>query len=421
MASIKIVLQAYVSPPPTGGIAWPNILNTVAEAQARSFETKLKMLHGFVPLVFAGFFGLTFLCVRRFKQMIPMAPMIALGIWSLVGPNRFVMYLAPLVGVGTGVLLEILVNYVAKKAGLRRPLASIMTILLMFALFFSTVAYTGFYVHAGPIIPASMVKSLLDIKRIVPQHSAMFTPYWEYGYPLMEIGDFATYHDGGLQGGIRTTLISKVMLSDNQKDMVSLISYLNDYGFNPLIKQIQNEKLSGKNLLKRVTDYPPIFKGDKVYVLYLEDMLSKLSAMSYFGAWDFEHNKSTNMDYFELKCFSLTDNVMRCSDGTIDLNKGFMNDGSSDIPLRAALFVNNGYVVERKDYERGDGYYLEILMKDDKVYQILVADEALFKTNFNQQYLLGNYDRQYFEEIYNNFPEARVLKVKKAISDDLKQ
>jgi dolichyl-diphosphooligosaccharide--protein glycosyltransferase len=116
----------------------------------------------------------------------------------------------------------------------------------------------------------------------------------------------------------------------------------------------------------------------------------------------------------ELHCFSLANDIMTCRDGTIDLQRGFMNDGKIDIPLRAAQFVNNGYITNQKSYPNDEGYYLQVLMKNGKVYLILVADEHLYWTNFNQQFLLGNYDRRYFEEVYNNFPVARVLKVKSA-------
>ena len=253
LASLQTFLNAYVSPPPTGRIAWPNILSTVAEVQSRTITTKLKMLHGFVPLVYVGFVGLFYLCIRRFRQMIPIAPLIALGVWSMVGPNRFVMYLAPLIGVGAGVLVEVLIRYVGRKSELH-TCCPVVSIVLMFALFFSTATYTGFYSHAGPIIPASMVRALLDIKRIVPRNSAMFTPYWEYGYPLMEIGDFATYHDGGLQGGMRTTLTSKAMMSENQTDMVSLISYLED----SWIQSLECTDTQGKTL--RRTNYAAGFR-----------------------------------------------------------------------------------------------------------------------------------------------------------------
>jgi dolichyl-diphosphooligosaccharide--protein glycosyltransferase len=418
MANLQTFLSAYVSPPPTGGVVWPNILDTVAEAQKRTLPTKLNMLHGYVPLVYAGFVGLGYLCLRRFRQMIPLAPLVALGVWAIVGPNRFVMYLAPLVGVGTGVLLEVVIRFAGKKVKTPQLLLPVVSIALMFTLFFSTAAHTGFYTHAGPIIPASMVRSLLNIKRIVPQHSAMFTPYWEYGYALMEIGDFATYHDGGLQGGMRTTLTSKAMMSDDQGDMVSLISYLEDYGFNPLSAQIRKEKLSADDVMERVFSYPEEFKGDNVHVLYLEGMIWKLPALSIFGTWNFKDRKSESLDYVELHCFSMIDNVMRCHDGTIDLNLGFMNDGTVDIPLRAALFVNDGYVIDRRDYDRDDGYYLQVLEKNGKIFRIFVADEKLFRTNFNQQYLLGYFDQRYFEEVYNDYPAARVLKVKNMVTDD---
>jgi dolichyl-diphosphooligosaccharide--protein glycosyltransferase len=96
-----------------------------------------------------------------------------------------------------------------------------------------------------------------------------------------------------------------------------------------------------------------------------------------------------------------------------------MNDGSIDLPLRAALFINDGYVIDQINYEREEGYYLQVLMKNGKAFQIFVADERLFRTNFNQQFLLGNYDPRYFEEVYNDFPVARLLKVRKKKSEEM--
>jgi len=230
----------------------------------------------------------------------------------------------------------------------------------------------------------------------------------------MQIGDFATYHDGGLQGGIRSTLTAQAMLSPRQNDMVSLISYLEDNGFKALSARIRKEKLSAESMKDLVFNYPGEFRGENVYVLYFEDMIWKVASMAYLGTWDFDRRKSDPTDYVELKCFSMVNSVMTCSDGKVDLNRGVMNDGSGDIPLRAALFVNDGYVVSQKSYPGNAGYYLQVLMKNNKIYMILVADERLFNSNFNQQYFLGNYDRRLFEEVYNDFPVARVLKVKKS-------
>jgi undecaprenyl-diphosphooligosaccharide--protein glycosyltransferase len=195
--------------------------------------------------------------------------------------------------------------------------------------------------------------------------------------------------------------------------MVSLLAYLEDYGFNGLNAVIKKENLSGEQMKELVFSYPGAFRGENVYTLYLEKMIWKVYSLSYFGTWDFDKRKSTPMDYVEIFCKSLVNNIMTCTDGTIDLNRGFMNDGTIDIPLRAALFVNDGYIVAQKNYPRDKGYYLQVLMKNGRRFMILVADGRLFHTNFNQQYLLGNYDKRYFEEVYNNFPVARVFRVKR--------
>jgi dolichyl-diphosphooligosaccharide--protein glycosyltransferase len=147
-------------------------------------------------------------------------------------------------------------------------------------------------------------------------------------------------------------------------------------------------------------------------------MIWKIYSVTKIGSWDFNERTTKPTDYVELHCFAMVDEVMRCSDGTIDLNRGFMNDGSTDIPLRGALFVDDGYVVDRKDYDHDSGYYLQVLMKNGKAFLTLVADGPLFRSNFNQQYLLGNFDQRYFEEVYNDYPVARVLKVKKTRPDN---
>jgi len=199
----------------------------------------------------------------------------------------------------------------------------------------------------------------------------------------------------------RTTLVSPAVVVTPTANYTSLCNYL---GIQCRTLDLEGD-LSAGTITDLVFPNPDDSKGQNIYVLFLDDMIWKVAEMPSL------ENKKT-MDYVELHCFSLKDNVMTCTDGTIDLNTGFMNDGTIDIPLRASLFVNDGFVINRKDYRTDKGYYLQVLERDHKAYMILVADDRLFRTNFNQQYLLGNYDRSYFEEVANNYPIARVLKVK---------
>ena len=47
----------------TGGIAWPNMLKVIGETQVHGTAYILKKLHGFLPLVIAGFAGLVIAAV----------------------------------------------------------------------------------------------------------------------------------------------------------------------------------------------------------------------------------------------------------------------------------------------------------------------------------------------------------------------
>jgi dolichyl-diphosphooligosaccharide--protein glycosyltransferase len=326
------------------------------------------------------------------------------------------MYLAPFIGVGVGVLIELLARQLGKKLRLHRLAAPVIAISLMATLFFTTTGYTSFHSVYGPIPPASTIKAILELKERVPQHAAMFT-WWDQGYPLMTIGEFATYHDGALHGRMRTTLIAKALVSPRQEEMVALLAYLEEHGFDALDQQIVEQNLTSDQLLQLVFGYPPRFRGDNVYVLYVEDMLRTFGGTSSLGTWDFNRQTNEPLLYEQLGCFAQAGDLIRCKEANIDLARGVITDGTREAPLKATVVVNDGTVVNRIDYPNREGDYLQILMKNGRADRVQVIEERLFLTNFNQQYLLGNYDRRYFEEVYNDFPVARAFRVRNAAED----
>ena len=411
VASVQVFLNAYFFPKLSGQIVWPDILTTITEAQKQDLTTNLRRLHGFLPIVFAGLAGLITLFALRWKRLLPIAPLILIGLWSLTGPRRFSMYLAPFIGIGVGVLIELLVRKIGERLQLRPLVLPVVSVALMAAVFFSTTGYTAYNVIPGAIPTAATTKAILDIKKLVPKHSAMLT-WWDSGYPLMDIGEFATYHDGALHGYSRTTLVAKALTAQHQDEMVSLLSYLEDYGFDVLNERIVKENHSGNQMMNLVFNHPAQFRGENVYILYFEDMIKKFGGLSIFGTWDFDRKKSDPMRYEYMTCFSQTDKNINCKGATVDLDRGIIRDETNEVQLKAVLFVNDGYVANHFNYPHPEGYYLQILMKQGQPFEVQVLEERLFRTNFNQQYLLGNYDRRYFEEVYNNFPVARVLKVK---------
>ena len=411
LASVRTFLQAYFAPAHSGTVFWPDIMGVISEAKARGPLASLRMLQLYLPVVIAGGVGLGCLCLKHWREMIPLAPLLLIGGWSLFGPNRFAMYLAPLVGVGLGVLLELALRAGAARWQWPRPATQLGSLVLAFGLFFSTLGGTAFSYQPRVVVPADMTRALLDIKQLVPANAAMFTPHWGYSYALMEIGDFATYHDGSLHGGLRTTLITRAETRPHQGEMVALLAYLEEHGFNSLQRRIRAGDLTADELLATVFAYPEPFQGEPVYVLYFADMIRRFGSMSMFGTWDFAGRTSSPMQYARLNCSGKRGRVLNCRNATIDLQRGLVLGERGEQVLRGVRFVNNGYVIESRDYPRRQGSYLQILARDRKVKQVLLADERLFRSNFNQQYLLGNYDRDLFVEVYNNFPLLRLFRV----------
>ena len=72
-------------------------------------------------MTIAGLAGLPWLYVIRCKQMVPITPLVLIGIWSLFGPSRFAMYLAPFIGIGVGVLIELMARQARRESSVCGP------------------------------------------------------------------------------------------------------------------------------------------------------------------------------------------------------------------------------------------------------------------------------------------------------------
>ena len=121
------------------------------------------------------------------------------------------------------------------------------------------------------------------------------------------------------------------------------------------------------------------------------------------------------MKYATLPFFSQAGTIINCSGGPDRSEPG------SHYRWRLGHTANGGFVYQRRPGHRPDsitptrkGSLSAGPDQANQVPELQVIEEPLFRTNFNQQFILGNFDRRYFEEVYNNFPVARVLRVKNA-------
>jgi undecaprenyl-diphosphooligosaccharide--protein glycosyltransferase len=76
------------------------------------------------------------------------------------------------------------------------------------------------------------------------------------------------------------------------------------------------------------------------------------------------------------------------------------------------IFIKDGRVLREQEFGNAQGYTLQLLLAGQRIVEVQLIEEAVFRSNYNQMFLLGRYDGELFEETYNAFPFSRLYKVK---------
>ncbi|KJR43993.1 oligosaccharyl transferase STT3 subunit [Candidatus Magnetoovum chiemensis] len=84
-----------------------NLFSTVIELEKNSLDSLFNSIVSPWYLALAGFIIFIVFFSFHFKELLPLVPIIILGLFVFKGSNRFVMYLAPFVGIGFGYLITI--------------------------------------------------------------------------------------------------------------------------------------------------------------------------------------------------------------------------------------------------------------------------------------------------------------------------
>jgi len=148
---------------------------------------------------------------------------------------------------------------------------------------------------------------------------------------------------------------------------------------------------------------------DPIYLFFTADMTGKYGAISKLGSWDIKNGGSKPRGYQNLACNKITNVSMDCRGAKIDLKAGKINN---QVPLKRMIFIRDGQVLREQKFGHAQGYSLQILVAGQQIVEVQLIDEEVFRSNYNQMFLLGKYDRELFEETYNAFPFSRLYRFK---------
>ena len=154
---------------------------------------------------------------------------------------------------------------------------------------------------------------------------------------------------------------------------------------------------------------PKNIPWDPIYLFFTADMTGKYGAISKLGSWDIVSGGSKTRGYNFLTCYKITNFEIDCRGAKIDLKAGKIN---KHVNLKRVVFIRNGKVIREQEFRSVKGHSLQLILVGDRIMEVQLLDEQVFQSNYNQMFLLGRYNEEFFEESYNAFPFSRLFRVK---------
>jgi hypothetical protein len=466
---------------------FPNVFKTISEADTVHLDEVFRRILSNTTLDWVGFLAFFGLAVFRWRVLLPMLPMLALGLLSFQSSNRFIMFLAPFIGIGLGWFIQLGVEGIfmlsprmyadktdkkilaaknAKEGAKNNPyrikegaevkgeslkgegslwakifkwprihaantdkkgatdinqpkeneLTGEQADVLGAGWIRQIVLYGGmgviFWLISGqtaisfvprPSIHPRLYATFLEVKKRVPENAALLT-WWDYGYAITDATGLSTFHDGSAQFSPKTYFIALGLISADQDELYDITQYLATEGN----RGISENNTSPEALLAAVRN-PQLKPWDPIYLFFTADMTGKYGAISKLGSWDIVNGGSKPRGYQNLACNKITNVDVDCRGAKIDLKAGKINN---QVSLKRMIFIRDGQVLREQAFEHAQGYTLQLLVAGQQIVEVQLIDEVVFRSNYNQMFLLGRYRKDLYEETYNAFPFSRLFKVK---------
>ncbi len=399
--SVKVAVKNAAS------VALPNINRTITETQHKSITSTLKFFIDIPWVSFLGLLSFAVVALLKWRRFIPVLPLFFLGMLVFKSSNRLAMYLVPFVGAGLGFIIDYIMKYLKKVFNLKELHKTLISCIAGFLIFFMLSGKTAYSYIPGPSIPVDLYSSFHLMKRIMPKGSAIYS-WWDFGYAYMDVTERATFHDGGVHGGWITYLVAQSIVKTSQQELYNTISLIDNKKLNDIIK-LSKDNNNLQKILGMIKNYDKSVNNPNIYVVFTRDMVGKFGAMNFIGNWNFYTKKGSYNGFGEIRCSGYSKGKLMCGRYIIDLSRGLLNNTK----LNRLIVINNGKIAENRSIEPTAKYFLEILMINKRIFKVYILDRNVYDSNFNQMYLLGNYDKKLFQEVLNYFPTVRIFKAKK--------
>jgi dolichyl-diphosphooligosaccharide--protein glycosyltransferase len=411
---------------------FPNIYVSISELVHRDLDIIAAWTIGNKYLFLIAVVGLILFAISKFRLFVLLLPILLMGLISLKGPSRFAMFLAPMLGIGLGFLIDWLIYKFSLKEKLNNTFYKFIFDLGIIALISAILIWTNlksFYFKPAPIMTSFLAKTFINLQKITPPNAWIWT-WWDYGYAIQYYARRATFHDGGSQGTPKTYFVALSFTTSSPQVGYNVTKSIAVCGLECIKKLLEEGKtakqitqmfIEGK-FIKDAKNLPPI------YWLFTGDEISKFAWISYFGTWNFDEKKGYHHSIREIFCapFGNFNNTYICQATGLgkflfeanDFHNAalkFANGKSIPVKFFAIRTPDKLKIFENKFSAYGlavEKVYTAFKRGNSLTYNWYLTDIVGFKSNFNQMFPLRFWDRKLFEKNYEFYPVGVLYKLK---------
>jgi len=413
---------------------FPNIGKTITEQAKPEFEKIVKATTMGTPAFIFAAAGFALLMWRRRLQTAFLLPHMILTYLAFTTANRFILFMLPLLALGTGYAVSFVWNILHKVRPLNALVCAGIIALLCIPLYTYNANSTRW-----PKEPGYMVEAMYRMRDITPEDAVIWA-WWDHGYALTYYARRATINDGSIHSGELTVYNAIPYTVSSFRCAANFIQFFIRHGVpgvRRMYHQFDGNRDAGLDFLKDVLEAGPeaartiidlaelrpvadclttddwlrfFFPGPQrpVYLL-CDNLLNRTAYWWYwFGTWSTATRSGTHPRFRPHERIHIEADSLR---GSADL---FIERAAGDylyegrrIPLARIDQFAQGRTRTLNNYNRGG---LHFAYNRDYRHGALM-DAGIAESVFSRLFIRVQPDNRYFKPVINVPPHVQLWEV----------